>query len=173
MLPDIDLRLANTIKALRELIIPALPPDQGLAREQAELALAHLGVIAEQWKHALRFQLTSYRALHALGIRLGRHASDAVLRNELTAALGAADSLDCTDYDAVSNATRALGALIDRVIDADGSTAPLDRDLLDAVLAHGQAQALRDRAWSACCGLDPDRDSLPKIGTLLDSIESV
>ena len=61
MLPDIDLRLTNTIKALSDVVLPALPTGEALAREQAQLAIAHLGLVQQQWKAALAAIVADYR----------------------------------------------------------------------------------------------------------------
>ena len=52
MNPDIDLRLQSMLKALTDVIVPALPAQERMAREQAGLLIGHLQIISEQWRHA-------------------------------------------------------------------------------------------------------------------------
>ena len=56
MLPSIDLRIANMIKALEQVILPALPKRERLARDQANLVIGHLRLMSPQWKTAVRFE---------------------------------------------------------------------------------------------------------------------
>ncbi len=165
MLPDIDLRLTSVLKALNEVILPALPDDQSMAREQAHLVVAHLGIIAVQWKHALKFELAAYDAMRSLAQTLRPHAGADSER--IDAALDGANTLDRSNYCQVSAAARELGALVAEVIDDDGSTAAMDVSLQAAVLAHAKQQALRERAWFAACALDPDAARMPSFETLL------
>lgn len=170
MLPDIDLRLANTLKALTEVVLPALPADAPLAREQAQLAIAHLGVVARQWKDALAFERESLDAACRLARDLAGRITDAVADAAhvaaLTAQLERAAGIDRTRYDAVSTAHRELVAVIAEVIAEDRAAHPLAAGITERVLAYAERQALRERAWFAACGLDPDRDSLPSLDTL-------
>lgn len=165
MLPDIDLRLANTLKALTEVVLPALPADAPLAREQAELAIAHLGVVAQQWKHALAFELESLDAACRLARGLAEAAGEATHAAALTAQLERAAGIDRMRYDAVATAHRELVAVIAEVITEDRAANPLAARITEHVLAYAERQALRERAWFAACGLDPDRDSLPSLDT--------
>ena len=48
MTPDIDVRLQSVIKAIEQVILPALDPHNPLAREQAALAIGHLHMIRGQ-----------------------------------------------------------------------------------------------------------------------------
>ena len=50
MNPDLDLRLKSVLKALTDVILPALPADERMAREQARLA----GLVAGQPKRQRR-----------------------------------------------------------------------------------------------------------------------
>jgi hypothetical protein len=163
MLPDIDLRLSNTIKALSDVVLPALPAGEALAREQAQLAIAHLGLVQQQWKAALAFESNSLAAACRLA-----DALLALLRGDpqgapLLAARAHAAAVNRFDYGAVERAHRELLAALAGIVADYRSEEPLPAALLDAVLAYGEAQARRERRWFAACGLDPDRDQLPPL----------
>ena len=168
MLPDIDLRLQNAMKALVEVVLPALPASEPLACEQGKLVLAHLGVIARQWKAALKFELGTYDALSALAETLSAGAREPAQTQLIEQALAASAGLDRTDYDAVSAAQRALAAAVAGFIEGDAMRVPLPRDVFDAVLTYSERQALRERAWFAACGIDPDADTLPALASVLE-----
>lgn len=169
-MPDIDLRLANVLKALTEVVLPALPDDARFAREQAQLAIGHLQLVATQWPLALRFELGTLAATCALARTLAAHLDSAHAAHAapLTAALAAAETVDRTDYAAVSAAQRTLAATVNAAITNDQDKAPLSRAVQDAVLAYGARQSLRQRAWLKQCGLDPDGATLAEIDEVLD-----
>jgi hypothetical protein len=66
MLPNIDLRIGNLVKALEQVILPALPASQRLARDQVRLVIGHLRMLGGQWKTALRYEEISFEELAAL-----------------------------------------------------------------------------------------------------------
>jgi hypothetical protein len=165
MLPNIDLRLANCIKALEEVVIPSLPDSERMAREQALLVIGHLRMIGSQWKQALRFETTSLDAMSALADKIA--ASDPMFSGELADALGLCDSIDRGDIDAVEAAICRVGAAIDTAILGGDGTAALSPAAINAILDYAEKQALRERTWFKLCGLDPDAGELPAIEAVL------
>ncbi len=168
MNPDIDLRLKSVLKALSNVILPALPANERLARDQANLVMGHLSIIAEQWHHALNFELGNLTLACALATELVGMTRDVALGDELLAALAAVEALDRTDYTAVGQAHRALKAIIDRLIADEHRGAPMPRAMLAAVLRYNQARAPRERIWHRGAGLDPDTASLPPVASLFE-----
>jgi hypothetical protein len=165
MLPNIDVRLANCIKALEEVIIPSLHASERMAREQALLVIGHLRMIGGQWKQALRFETTSLEAMAALARQIA--GSDPNFGGELAAALAATESVDRRDIDAVEAAISQVGTAIDKaILGEDGCTA-LSPAAFAAILDYAERQALRERAWFKLCGLDPDAAELPAIAEVL------
>lgn len=51
MTPDIDLRISTMVRAMEEVVMPAVDTHNGLAREQAALLVGQLKLLAAQWKH--------------------------------------------------------------------------------------------------------------------------
>lgn len=170
MLPGIDLRLQNVIKALREVVLPAIPPEQRLARDQAMLAIGHLGLFANQWRHAARFEHGSLVNMMTLGhMLLDDPAIDIgePSRAALAAAMARAEASAPSDLTAVEQVTAELGALVDDVILHAGRPGALPPRVIEAVLAYGQVQARRERIWFAGTKLDPDVEELDSIETML------
>ena len=56
MLPSIDLRIANIVKALEQVVLPALTARERLAKDQVNLCIGHLQMIAQQWRWAAAFE---------------------------------------------------------------------------------------------------------------------
>ena len=168
MLPDIDLRLDTIASALSEVVLPAVPAEECLAREHIVLAIAHLRMIKAQWRCALAFELGTFDAQCALARQLLPGLDDATLGAGISSALAAAGTLDRTDYDAVSRALKTLAALLDGAIRDYERGSPLEPALAAAVLDYGRREAWRQRVWFAGAGIDPDRDELPPIAALFD-----
>lgn len=165
MLPNIDLRLANCIKALEEVVIPSLADGERMAREQALLVIGHLRMIGGQWKHALRFECGSLDAMSALARKIA--VSDPGFGGELADALASAATVDRRDIDAVEGAICRVGAAIDKAILGEDGSLPLSPAAVAAILDYGEKQAFRERTWFKLCGLDPDAGELPAIEAVL------
>lgn len=167
MNPDLDLRLKSVLKALSDVILPALPATERLARDQANLVIGHLTIIAEQWQHALSFELQNLAQSCLLAGELAGMNFDSTLGDDLSAALSTATAVDRSDYQAVTEIHRGLKTVIDRLISADHHSAPMPPAVLDAVLRYNHRRAPRERVWHRAAGLDPDAASLPSIAALL------
>lgn len=182
MTPDVGTRLATISMALRQVVIPALPPNEVLAIEQATLCVGHLGVLSEQYNY-----LADYETLCLVEIAgLGQALADAVnsaggsedktisgdetraAADELRQVLADAGSLAAPAHTRRESRNRIAGAIDELLMAslADGSpefVATSDR----LVVAHGKQQTLRDRAWFQHTGMDPDRAALPSIPDLI------
>lgn len=75
MMPSIGLRLATLRRAVNEVILPAIAPDNALAREQAQLVAAHLELLARQLDDAPRIDAALARGTAALALTLSACAS--------------------------------------------------------------------------------------------------
>jgi hypothetical protein len=166
VLPDIDLRIQSIVKTLQDIVLPAVAENEQQAREQVALVMGHLGIIQSQWKVALKFELGTYDGLCNLAREVRALVSDHALQQEIDAALVAATTLDRSDYDAVSREVKRAGAMLDRVID-DKHASRLDPELFAAVLAYGDREAWRNRAWFAGSQIDPGAADLPSIEDLI------
>lgn len=171
MLPGIELRIQNLIKALSQVVLPAVDPGNGLAREQAQLVIAHLQLIAQQWDKAQTFEAQSLAALRALGERLAPAAAGGAETSRACAGLRDALARRSASNERAELARehQALGTALEQLIAAtfaDGS-ADFRAQLDEAVLEHGEHQAWRERVWFAGNALDPDRAELPSIDEML------
>jgi hypothetical protein len=174
MMPSIELRLQTMTKALQEVILPAIAEGNDLAREQAQLLLAHLGLLGQHWRHAQRYDQMTLDAIKALATQL------------LTAAAGgaatmqaAADLRVCLQHLNEKNADAAhqramLAAAIDSLVSASGKDGERTfRDcLFDAIVEHGAQQTARDRVWFAASGMDPESAAFASIDEMLAGSKS-
>lgn len=166
MLPNIDLRIATMIKALEQVILPALPRDQRLARDQATLVASHLRMLGGQWEATLRYERLSLDDLAGLARALLPEAP-AALAAPLDAALTAAAACDRGSATALEQANVALGHAVDAVILGGDDHVPLSQAATKAVLDYGLRHARRERTWFKANKLDPDQAELPEIAAMI------
>ena len=164
MIPSIDDRLDSVMRALQEVILPALAPHQSLAIEQAHLSLAHLGLVRERLDEAPRFELDEAQTLLKLAGRLvetvgGGEATLSAARALRSTVEGAA--LDSPA--AVRRATHAVGAAIETLIQAslEDGTVAFRASSLEQVLSSERASAIANRRWNLAAGFEPPDASAP------------
>ena len=175
MTPSIEIRIQTMIKAMAEIILPAIGPGNDLAREQGQLMIAQLGLIAKQWDKALAYDSICLREMIGLARKLCEAAAGGP---QTTAAASALSELlqrhapgnELPTTQAKINEIRAaLAAGVDKLVRAtevDSSAAFHDASA-KAILDYGALQSWRDRAWFADAGMDPERADLPGIDEML------
>lgn len=179
-----DLQIRAVIKALTDTVLPAVDPDNAIAREQGQLAVALLGFVAARLPLAydyarkelteLAAQAKELLALEALDdapataadclATLGQAGETAA---ELLARAGA-------DPAALEAAARDIRAAISALVDAlapDPETQDARREQAAAavnrvVLAGAAAQLTRERAWLAPLGVEWEQD-IPEVSHLI------
>ncbi len=166
MLPSVDVRFKNMMKAMQEVIAPAIPDDQKLAQEQVRLIVGHLAMLKDQWKNAVRFEAGSFRMMRELAESLVPEVDEAQSAG-LRAALAEVSDTDMYDIDALNAGICTLGHAIDQVILGEDGKKPLAKGAWDVILGYGEKDALRSRVWFKGNGIDPDRDKLPPLETVI------
>jgi hypothetical protein len=155
MMPSIELRLATMRRALAEVILPAIAADNALAREQAQLVMAHLELLAQQLPTAARLDERVLRGTEALAQALVASAAGGARTQAAAATLGAALASNVDEPHAARRAR--LAAAIDTLVGAaeeDGDAA-FRAQAFDAIVAHAGECGVYERAWFAPNGLDP------------------
>ena len=159
MNPDVTLRLKTLMRAMSEVVIPAIDDDNSLAQEQGRLVLGHLNALLQH--HAGEAELVdrdtqATRALaHALlDAGRGGGATEAA-RETLLAALK-------DDGDELGHAIEGLVLAIG--VDGEASLHTASTRL---VMAHAAAQNFAGRAWFKPMGFDGAPDTLPEPTELL------
>jgi hypothetical protein len=166
MLPSVDVRFRNMMKAMQEVVAPAIPHDEKLAQEQVRLIVGHLSMLQEQWKNALRYEAGSFRMISELAQALIPHVDDRQAADMRQALAEVADT-DNYDIDALNAGICKVGGAIDQVILGEDGKKPLAKAAWDVILDYGERDALRSRVWSRSTGIDPDRHKLPPLETVL------
>lgn len=165
MTPSIDLRVATLIRAVEDVIAPAIDQTNHLAKEQAALLVGQLKLLAAQWNRAADYAAVCHAdlaetlvGLKVEGAEQTQHAYAAV-----TDAISTPPGRDAeADYKALM---RCADGLV-RAADEDGSL-EFRRDLRARLLAFSTRQALRDRSWFALSGFDLRPQELSTIDTMI------
>jgi hypothetical protein len=171
VIPTIDDRLSSMARALEEIILPALPHDQSLAVEQAQLMLGHLAVIREQLDISPAFEQAECNDLENLANALldtaqggARTAASTLRLRELT------DAQRPSDAKALRDRTVSLSVAIEELIEAsgiDGSTAFNDCSA-ELVIKSNDETTQRNRSFFRSMGFERGDVALPPIAELLD-----
>jgi hypothetical protein len=166
------------VKAMTDVVLPALDPNNRLAQEQARLVVGTLSLMAKQLPLQYRFDCDALARLIHFAHELQEHvrgASNAQAAVEqLGACAGAASHvLERAQADpeelvrAIHSLRSAVGAVVNEV--SEGASASQFAGVQQSVLAHAKDQLLRDRSWLLVQGWEPDPASVPPIDTLLGS----
>jgi hypothetical protein len=167
MVPDIDLQLRVVIKALRDVVLPAVDSGNRLALEQLHLSIATLGMVEAR----LPLAGSRLRAELANAIALAEAADAAALAAPLSAAKAVLEDPRADGRDLEIHKARLLTAVSTLVDGAPGDGARAD-SLARAVVAASKPQFDLIRAWCLPAGFEPDPNEVPPIERLLAKPES-
>lgn len=171
-----DIQIQSVLKAMSDVVLPALDPHNQIAQEQARLCMGLLDLMARQLPLQFRFDCDELTRLVALSKQLlplpdlGR-ATD-TSRAKLAEDTRLADDVLLrarAEPQEVLDAVRALRASTGAVVQeacaqGDGSaTAQLERAVFDA----SREQLLRDRSWLLAQRWEPNPDAIAAIDTLI------
>lgn len=162
MVPDTDLQLKVVLKALREVVLPAVDPANGVALEQLHLAMMTVDLVRGQmpFRHQrIRQELRNARDLAAQVADAGGSGIAVDLIAEAEAALGDPEGSEAA-LDAIR--LRILSA-VEEVVATSGGKAEIAR----AVIAATRPQTLLTRAWCAPAGFEVDPQHVPPLDSLL------
>ncbi len=175
MVPTINSRLQSMVRAMQDVVLPALDADNAIAQEQGKLVLGSLSLLLGQIDYAHTFEVIEARDLCALlaeiaamaqTSRLTEVALEAVqtelnqARSLIEIATTPVHVLQQVNHDLRD----ALAHLIEQ-IERVGSR-ELARALALRVLDFSATQLTRERSWVAGTGFDPP-GSVPDIPTAL------
>ena len=159
MIPSLDLRLRTLMRALSEVILPAIDPKNSLAQEQARLVLGHLHVMSQQVGREASLDALEDEGTRQLAFALLAAADGGVHTRAAQAALALA----------VNGSRAAMLEAIDELIFASGidGSADFRQHSTRIVLDDARASSWRGRAWFKAMGFDATPDALPDIPALL------
>lgn len=154
MTPNTDERIASVIRALTEVILPQLPAEASLAKEQLHLSVGHLQILRAQLDAAPGYEREELDDAIALGKALqggvtGGAATQAGLAGVASAVAAADGSNVRGQFQAINDAIDALVRSASSDSDAAGKSA-----LSAIILKNERARTQKDRQWFAPFGFD-------------------
>ena len=167
MVPDIDLQLRVVIKALREVVAPAVDPDNRLAIEQFHLSLATLAFVEARLplvRQRVRRELKNAMALAEAAVAVMKGGA-APITAEVVAARAALGDADVDTGELEAHKSRLLAA-VSAAVNASPDAAT-DRALAKAVVAASKPQFDLVRAWGLPSGFEPDPAQVPPLDDLI------
>ena len=174
MRPEVE--IASVIKAMTDVVIPAIDPANKLAIEQSQLIIGLLSLLNTQLPLQFRFDRDELgRLLASVETLKAIHATDPGTRAALdklsVSSANARTVLDrCTlDPAQLTQSVRDMRATMGSVVVAAAGTVDLDTQLLveKIILDLSKDQLLRDRSLMKMQGWEADPAALPDIEDLL------
>lgn len=172
-----SLQIQSMLRALNDVVAPAVDPANGPAREQMQLTIGMLTLMAQQLPVQFRFdcdELARWLTVsHELRDRVHQgadtQASLAALARHADAAADTLERARATPDD-VHQCVRELRAAIGELVTPAYHDGDADerKVIADIVLDASRQQLLRDRAWLLMQGWEPDPEAIPPIADLLD-----
>jgi hypothetical protein len=164
------------LKALLDVVLPAVDPNNKLAQEQAQLVIGTLQIVAQRLSLLYRYdreELTRFLSLAAVLQKQARDlpgaekplqalaGSVAVGADVLERARAEPGELEAANFDLRDR----IGTLIAEIY--AGSHPRKLSHISATIMTHAGDQLLRERSWLIAQGWEADPKSVPAIETLL------
>jgi hypothetical protein len=170
VVPTIAARLRSMMKAMQEVVLPAVDTQNAIAQEQAKLVIGSLNLILQQLDLAHRFEIVEAREKQAEGRELATILEAHTPRHPVaiqSAADIAAQSSVIDDplsaLTALHASNQCLRGVIANLIQAseDSGDLALINRMSRRVISYGETQLIRERSWVATTGFDPPGATIP------------
>jgi hypothetical protein len=174
VVPDFALRIQSMIRSLREVILPALPNDQLLAIDQANILVGYLRIMAEQHDRVFEYllvELAEYAKL--VGVLIdgaqGGQSTDAAVARARSALAKAAPLTAIPRQAELAARVKSLKVSVDELLHAarEDGTAAFRQESTSRVMEQAERQVLRERVWFRASGFELDASQLPSIDEVL------
>jgi hypothetical protein len=176
MVPDFALRIQSMIRSLREVILPALPNEQMLAIDQANILVGYLRIMAEQHDRVFEYllvELSEYAELvNALTMDVqGGESSEAAVAAARSALAKAAPVLQTSipRQAELAALVKSLKVCVDQLQQSvrRHGTAASRAASTKRVMEQAERQIMRERVWFRASGFELDAGGLPSIEQVL------
>lgn len=158
--------LKAALKALTDVVLPALPADNQMAQEQGHLIVALLSLIADRIGTEFAYDKDELARLIGLGDQLNGDTPFAEALDQARAILAKAGASPADLQATIAMLRGAIGqqaTALSARSDAEAQAAS------KAILQSGREQTLRERSWLLSQGWEVDPASVPPIAALLDN----
>jgi hypothetical protein len=177
--PEISTNIGSMLRAMENVVLPAIDADNALAKEQSYLIMVYLRLLADQHDKIFHYRLQEIREYHALvtdilacsrsaGVGTGATGTSAEQLLDLASPML---DLDLPSYEHLADLARDLREMADDVtrdiLDRAGSGSNASKRLRELLLKQADAEALRERSWVSKLGADPQPQQLRSLPELL------
>lgn len=173
MVPDSCLRLTAVVKALEDIITPALPAEARFAHEQLALIKKSIRIAIDHIPHEQAFMARDAQDYLALAQSLIGHVSPGTDQHEQLSALIArgeaivpASIPNRPEFELfLRQLRREVETAVEMLCGQPAGSGLREVQLL--VLDHCARQTLRERAWTIATGFESNPGAIPPVETLL------
>lgn len=168
-----DVQIPSIIKALSDVVLPAVDPGNKLAQEQTRIVIGLLTLMSQQGPVQSKFDRDELSRLMETGQALAEAAgSEAALtpaKERLVAVVADAREVFYQSRLGPEDVLQAIRGLREVVGAMAGScyASAHSASIQSIVLAYTREQGLRDRAMLLMQGWEPDPEAVPSLGELL------
>ena len=176
MTPDHALRLTTLLRAMQDVVIPAIDPQKRLALDQAQIVVGNLRILLDQCDKTYQYEIVELREYHALVESLTNLAdggdstrAERVAAQEALALSAAIASLSLPSQAELVALVRQLKSTADGLLRAayqDG-TQEFRRAADQLVFAQAERQLTRERVWLRKANFELDPAALPDLDAVL------
>jgi hypothetical protein len=172
------IQIKSMVKAMTDVVLPAIDPANKLAQEQARLVIGMLSLMAQQLPLQFRFDCDELARLLKLSAELKDYTGNSAEVEACVADMKLIATQGTTVLDQaqagpeqVERVSRELRAAVSQVVRAVYRAEETDaiQRVQDLVLAISKEQLQRDRSWVLMQGWEPDPAAVPDIHDLLRS----
>jgi hypothetical protein len=153
MNPSVDDRMNSVLRALQTVVLPALPQEASLAREQVMIAMGHLQIIQAQRDATPGYEAEELTDILGMARQIvdveGCDGACASVRETLKRAM---QESALPPREAAEAIREAIDALL--IVAGQVGTEKYHQKLSQTILPLAQARARKDRSWFAPMGFD-------------------
>ncbi|HEX5805292.1 MAG TPA: hypothetical protein VFY31_03010 [Macromonas sp.] len=171
-----SLQIQTVIKAMIDVVLPAVDPNNKLAQEQARLVIGTLSIVLQRLPLTYRYERDELSRFLALADTLQGQSkalqSTQETLQELTAAVALGEDVldraraEPSELEAANFQLREkIGALVTALYEANPSDTL--KHVSTTVTAHAKEQLLRERSWLIGQGWESNPQDIPAIESLI------
>ena len=169
-------QIPTLIKALTDVVLPAVYPNNKLAQEQAQLIIGSLHLIAQRLPLQYRYDRHELSSFLELGKQLEREAAGSTELASAASSLASSTAVGSEVFTRVGAepgeieaANLALRESVGLVVQSSATLhdEPRRKVIESAVMAHAKDMLLRERAWVAPQGWEGKDSGLPAVESLI------
>src|SRR5690606_20205560 len=159
-----------SLKAMQEVIMPAIDPENSMALEQAQMIIGLLTLLNDRRDLQTAYDIDALRRCITLGTELLAYDNKEQLRADISAAQSAiegASAIETTLTQHIAILNSHISTIADQLCAKSDEENSAARRL---ILKASAEQNIRERSWLLMQGWEPQPENIPDISALLFDI---